>query len=400
MMATSASTVSGSSTTNQGQTATSTSTTSGSTTTNYAFDSQNRLTQVSQSSNGGVAAVVMKAGYRVDGLRAWKENSQGVRTYFLYDDDQLVGEFDQSGTMQVSQTWGAEGLSYRRTASGASGGNRFYSWDTRANIAATTDATGAVINTPASDGFSSSGGAEPCATFGGQVGGYRDAETGLVLFGQRYYDPALGSWLTRDPIAEQGGINLYSYTQGNPVNRLDPSGLMVPPPEPDFWDKTGLRKVWNNQYVQMGLFGLSMASVMVDGVPAEVGEPAPFRIRPSVESPALKGSFYDPNVIDGNIEDWRSARGVAGRTSQYGEICKDLDSSLDRKAGDQVANRLRKALQKGPVGPEGQTGIKTLNHPEGKYTHELKIRGAGRILGYERSDGTYFFDKFLPKGLH
>jgi RHS repeat-associated protein len=234
MMAASASTASGS-TTNQGQTVTSTSTTSGSSTTFYAFDSQNRLTQVSQSSNGGVAAVVMKAGYRADGLRAWKENAQGVRTYFLYDGSNLVGEFDSSGVMQVSQTWGAEGLSYRRTASGASAGNRFYSWDVRGNIAATTEATGAVLNTPASDGFSSSGGSEPCATFGGQVGGYRDAETGLVLFGQRYYDSSLGSWLTRDPIAEEGGINIYSYVKGNPTNRVDPDGLQEVMPFPGEW---------------------------------------------------------------------------------------------------------------------------------------------------------------------
>jgi len=201
--------------------------TSNGTTTNYTYDSQQRLTQVTQSVNGAAATAVLKCGYRADGLRAWKENAQG-RTYFLYDGDALVGEFDSTGTMQVSQTWGAEGLAYRRTASGTSAGTRFYSWDTRGNVAATTDASGNVVNTPSSDGFSSSGGVEPCATFGGQVGGYRDSETGLVLFGQRCYDSSLGSWLTRDPIGENGGINLYSYVQGNPTNEVDPSGLQPP----------------------------------------------------------------------------------------------------------------------------------------------------------------------------
>ncbi len=216
--------------------------TSGNTVTSYGYDSQQRLTAVTQSVGGAAATAVLKCGYRADGLRAWKENAQG-RTYFLYDGSQLVGEFDSSGVMQVSQTWGAEGLAYRRTASGTSAGTRFYSWDVRGNVAATTDATGAVLNTPSSDGFSSSGGVEPCATFGGQIGGYRDSETGLVLFGQRYYDPGLGSWLTRDPIAENGGVNLYSYTQGNPVNGLDPSGLMVPHgrvPRPAPWDNLSL----------------------------------------------------------------------------------------------------------------------------------------------------------------
>jgi RHS repeat-associated protein len=38
-------------------------------------------------------------------------------------------------------------------------------------------------------------------------------------------DFAGGRWLSRDPIAEQGGINLYGYVGGNPVNWVDPLGL-------------------------------------------------------------------------------------------------------------------------------------------------------------------------------
>ena len=36
---------------------------------------------------------------------------------------------------------------------------------------------------------------------------------------------ATGRFLTRDPIGYAGGLNLYAYTVGNPVNRADPSGL-------------------------------------------------------------------------------------------------------------------------------------------------------------------------------
>jgi RHS repeat-associated protein len=46
-----------------------------------------------------------------------------------------------------------------------------------------------------------------------------------VLCGHRYYDPATGRWLTRDPIGYNGGVNLYGYVGGDPVNGSDSWGL-------------------------------------------------------------------------------------------------------------------------------------------------------------------------------
>jgi RHS repeat-associated protein len=39
------------------------------------------------------------------------------------------------------------------------------------------------------------------------------------------YDPVLGRFLTRDPIQEGGGINLYQFVGNNPVSHIDPFGL-------------------------------------------------------------------------------------------------------------------------------------------------------------------------------
>jgi len=37
----------------------------------------------------------------------------------------------------------------------------------------------------------------------------------------RWYSPSAGNWLSRDPIGEQGGLNLYGFVRNEPINWLD-----------------------------------------------------------------------------------------------------------------------------------------------------------------------------------
>jgi RHS repeat-associated protein len=51
-------------------------------------------------------------------------------------------------------------------------------------------------------------------------------ENGSILLAlNRAYDSDLGRWLSRDPIGEPGGLNLFSYAGNNPVNEIDLDGL-------------------------------------------------------------------------------------------------------------------------------------------------------------------------------
>ena len=48
---------------------------------------------------------------------------------------------------------------------------------------------------------------------------------GVVEYGYRYYNPQMGRWLNRDPIEEQGGLNLYGFVGNDSINRWDLLGL-------------------------------------------------------------------------------------------------------------------------------------------------------------------------------
>jgi RHS repeat-associated protein len=62
----------------------------------------------------------------------------------------------------------------------------------------------------------------------GFIGQRTDASTGLTFLHARYYDSKVGLFLSPDPLGAVGGMSLYSYGGGNPVNFRDVSGLCDP----------------------------------------------------------------------------------------------------------------------------------------------------------------------------
>jgi RHS repeat-associated protein len=76
-----------------------------------------------------------------------------------------------------------------------------------------------------------------------------DEETGLSYNLHRYYDAATGRYMQADPIGLAGGWNRFGYVGGNPLNYIDPEGLV-------FLDLTTFegakRKTTLDQAVQAG----------------------------------------------------------------------------------------------------------------------------------------------------
>lgn len=59
----------------------------------------------------------------------------------------------------------------------------------------------------------------------GYTGHLDHGPSGVVLAQYRGYDARLGRWLSRDPIAERGGLNIHAYVLNDPIMLMDPRGL-------------------------------------------------------------------------------------------------------------------------------------------------------------------------------
>ncbi|USX53762.1 RHS repeat-associated core domain-containing protein [Lentzea sp. HUAS12] len=90
----------------------------------------------------------------------------------------------------------------------------------------------------------------------GFVGGTNDASTGLVQLGARAYDPALGRFLSVDPVmdpADPQQMHGYSYANNSPLSKMDPTGL--------WWDWVEKSFDWvaeNKSWISVGIGLFSM----------------------------------------------------------------------------------------------------------------------------------------------
>jgi uncharacterized protein RhaS with RHS repeats len=48
-----------------------------------------------------------------------------------------------------------------------------------------------------------------------------------VISWHRFYDPETGRYISADPIGLAGGMNLYAYVGGDPINWIDPTGYVA-----------------------------------------------------------------------------------------------------------------------------------------------------------------------------
>jgi len=146
-------------------------------------------------------------------------------TKFVTEGRNLMAELDGSNVLVRSYTWGPTGL----LLLSQSGDTYQADYDGGNNITTLVkSANGQVAASYEYDPFG-----QTLKSFGefaaqnpfGFSGQYTDKETGLVFYGFRYYNPQIGKWANRDPIAETGGLNLYAFVKNDPIGNIDLLGL-------------------------------------------------------------------------------------------------------------------------------------------------------------------------------
>ena len=152
---------------------------------------------------------------------------------FVYDGWNLVGILDGGNNRLYSFVWdsGANGLISMTVYSGTNAGTYFYCYDGNYIVVALVNAATGTIGAqydydPFLGIIRASGALASTNPFLGSTKFY-DRETGLYCYDYRYYDPILGRWLSRDPIEESGGVNVYGFVANDPLDYTDPAGLAL-----------------------------------------------------------------------------------------------------------------------------------------------------------------------------
>ena len=137
----------------------------------------------------------------------------------------LTWGLDLSGTMQGAG--GVGGLLAQTEDPDGTNASYYPTYDGNGNVSEYLDGTGTTAGHFEYDGFgkvthrSGSPSAFPIR-FSTKL---EDMETGLNSYGYRYYDRNSGRWLSRDPIEEIGGSNIYGFLENDGVDHIDYLGM-------------------------------------------------------------------------------------------------------------------------------------------------------------------------------
>jgi RHS repeat-associated protein len=197
------------------------------------YDAENRLDTIAYRDPGaGNVLRLTQYAYRGDGMLAGvKRYANGVLsgdTRYVRDGLLALQERNGSNVAEREYAWGLGmgggigGLLRLRQAAE----DYAYLYDGRGNVSGLLDKSQALVASYVYSAFGRIlfGSATIDQPFLYSTKEYTE-KTGLSYFGYRFYSSGLGRWLSRDPIQELDGLNLYVFVLNNPINMIDLLGL-------------------------------------------------------------------------------------------------------------------------------------------------------------------------------
>ena len=222
----------------------------------YAWDSENRLLSVTPNTPalGDKSLVHTYDGQHRRVTRTIREWTAGgwtntETTHFIYDGWNVIEEYQINTSNSVlarNLTWGQDlgrasslqgaggvgGLIMVEEVNGSSTTAYHFHYDGNGNVTEVTDLNG---NSAATFRYDAFGNTLIATGSYAATNRYRfstkplDSEVmnaPLYYYGYRHYDPVTGRWPSRDPIEENGGVNLFGFVGNDVVGRIDALGMI------------------------------------------------------------------------------------------------------------------------------------------------------------------------------
>lgn len=188
--------------------------------TSLGYDARNRLV-----SAGGITNTYDAANNRV------AQSTATSTTYFVVNPNAKLPQVLMriKGTTTNYYVYGA-GLLYQVTETATTTNTATYHYDFRGSTVAITDGSGLITDRIEYSTYGSQtyrlGNSDTPFLFNGRYGVMADPN-GLLYMRARYYNPYICRFTSADPTGFNGGLNWFTFANGNPTSLLDPFGLHV-----------------------------------------------------------------------------------------------------------------------------------------------------------------------------
>jgi RHS repeat-associated protein len=190
--------------------------------------------------------------------------------------------------------------------------------------------------------------------------------SGMKYMRNRYYSPETGQFTQQDPIGLAGGMNLYGFAAGDPVNFSDPMGLCVPWPScaNDYWEAAAI-----SGHQQGGVRGTAKAlgavlmGTMIEGFGINTADRGMDEL---AAGNIGKGVFLIGMAVSENLPLGEGERVIFGG--------KKISSTVARQIGlsrRELGNRIEAIKKAGGLGGKDNVLITNLGNVLDKATREV-----------------------------